>query len=134
MKQIGTGAARGLLTPIVPQVAFADVPDGSALLAWVNEADRLKIEAALEHVLSDKTLSGERELKVYDLTEVGGSQAQQVLSTTMPSVGFTSTDGGQTVVVWARSTDHEQIAATIAELSETQPFQDERTMEMGSSP
>ena len=130
--QIGTGAARTLLAPIVPQVTFADAPGGGALLAWVNEQDRQRIEAALGHVLSDEKLSGERELKIYDLTEVGGSQAQQVLSSTLPTVGFTSTDGGKTVVVWARQTEHEQIAATIAELEQSQPFEDDREMQLYS--
>ncbi|MGE0375007.1 MAG: secretin N-terminal domain-containing protein, partial [Planctomycetaceae bacterium] len=132
VKPIGTGAARSLLAPIVPQVTFADVPDGSALLAWVNETDRQRIEAALAQVLGDKTLSGVRELKIYDLNSVGGAKAQQVLTSTMPTVSFTSTDGGKTVVVWARHSEHEQIQATISELAETQPFRDDRAMELYS--
>ena len=50
----------------------------------------------------------------------------------MPSVGFTSTDGGKTVVVWARRADHERIETTIAELQQSQPFADDREMQLYS--
>ncbi|MBX3440188.1 MAG: hypothetical protein KF861_22050, partial [Planctomycetaceae bacterium] len=71
-------------------------------------------------------------LKIYDLSHIGRGQAQQLLSTTIPGVGFPSTDGGKTVVVWARQQDHERIAATIAELGKSQAFQDDRTVQLYS--
>ncbi len=132
VQPLGTSAARTLLSPIVPSVTFTDSPDATALLAWVDETDRKRISETLAQVIADKGLSGQRELRIYDISKVGGAKAQQVLATVVPGTPMTLPDGDRTLVVMAREDEHERITAALQKLSDEGPFQEDRTMELYS--
>ncbi|MCA9073482.1 MAG: hypothetical protein KDA93_00510 [Planctomycetaceae bacterium] len=132
VQPLSTAAARALLAPIVPTVTFTDTPDGTALLAWVDEADRTRIRETLDQVMSDKGLAGQREMRIYDISKVGGAKAQQVLATVVPGAPMTLPDGGRTLIVMAREDEHQRITAALDQLADEGPFREDRTMELYS--
>ncbi len=120
--------AQAILATAVPSVGFTVTADGKRLLAIVTPDEHEKIEQTLKQISQEKPFDNNKMLKFYDLAEAGGSQAQTVLSTAVPSVSFTATSDGNRLLAIVTPREHEKIEQTLKQLVEEKPFANKRKL------
>ena len=127
------------LGPTASTVLAGAVPN--AKINAGARADQLAIVAtAAEHETITTTLQQlkegagalERDLKFFDVSSIGATEARALLATTFADVTFVATSEGNRLMAWVSADQEERISATLEKVAAEKPFESTRTMELYS--
>jgi type II secretory pathway component GspD/PulD (secretin) len=132
VREIGMATGQSVLAEVAPEIAFLQGGDGTSLIAWVDEATKMRIEETLQQLSGSPAANTDRTLRFYDIETAGGSNAQTVLGTAVPTVTFTATTDGKRLLALVSSDEHQKIETTLTQLTAEKPFAAETTLQLYS--
>lgn len=125
------------LGPSASTVLAGTVP--TAKITAGSRPDQLAIVAtAAEHETITETLQQlkdgagalQRDLKFFDVSSVGATEARALLATTFADVTFVATAEGNKLMAWVSADQEERISATLQKVASEKPFESTRSMEL----
>ncbi len=127
------------LGPSASTVLAAAVP-GAKISAGARPDQLAIVATAVEHESVTKTLEQlaegagvlQRDLKFFDVSNIGATEARTLLATTFADVTFVATAEGNKLMAWVSADQEERIAATLEKVASEKPFESTRTMELYS--
>jgi len=126
--QIPVETAQSVLAQVAPEVQFLVGGSGKTLIARVDAILKQKIQTTLSQLANSPVSVQKKMLKFYHIGDAGGTEAQTVLATAVPSVSFTATADGKRLLAIVSLSEHEKIEETLKKITEEKPFDDKKML------
>ncbi len=130
VKPENIATAKSVVAEAMPEVSFVDSENNNALLGWVDGDQAATIKQLIEQLEGSKSLSTERELKVFDIKEIGAEAARPVLTDAFPTVTFRDSPDGNSLIARVKADEATKIEATLKQLADTGAMKADRTLQV----
>ncbi len=120
-----------VLRSMFPDAQFTAGREPDQLVVWARPDEHDAIKSTIDQLSAEDPPENARKLVVYTLETTGPagmSGAINILTSMFPDAKFTYGSEPDKLVVFARPTDHERIAAAVKELSAKEPPEKARQM------
>jgi len=130
-ERIDTVSVAALLATLTPQAAVTVDAVNKRLLVVASEEDQSKVESVLEQVQTAEA-DAVRQLKFYEVSSIGATDAHTLLTTTYADIKFLVTSNGSKLMAWVSAEQDTKIQATLDQLMKERPFENTRTLQLYS--
>ena len=123
-------ATLNILRSMFPDAQFSIGSDMSKLIVWARPEDHKAIASAIQQMSEEDPPEKARRIVVYSLESAGPagvSSAVSLLTPMFPDARFTPGPEPDTLIAWARPSDHKAIKAAIDQLGQEDPEKARRT-------
>ena len=117
-----------VLTGANPDITFTLAATGNALLAWTTEEQATQIRDTIERLASAEALSTRRELRTFSVKDTSADSARSLLATVFPTISFTDSPNGESLVANVTARDAKAIEQTLQQLKENGLLTSKREM------
>ncbi len=97
-------------------ITFMPAATGNALLAWTSEEQAKQIRDTIERLTKSEVLSTKRELRTFSVKDINPDSARSLLGTVFPTVVFTDSPDGQSLVANVTVREATAIADSLQQL------------------
>ena len=131
LKKVSGTTSLAILQSIAPLAKITFQADANRYSVIATGDDHAAIAAMLEQ-LETGSADIQRDLKFYDVSAIGATDARTLLVSTFTDVIFVATAEGNKLMAWVSPDQDARIRATLEQLATEHPFQTTRKMELYS--
>ena len=131
LKKVSGTTSLAILQSIAPLAKITFQADANRYSVIATGDDHVAIAAMLEQ-LETGSADIQRDLKFYDVSAIGATDARTLLVSTFTDVIFVATAEGNKLMAWVSPDQDARIRATLEQLATEHPFQTTRKMELYS--
>jgi len=129
--RVTTATIVTLLATLVPKASVTPDEANRRILIAATEKEHALIEQVITQV-QQEAVGVKPELKFYDVSSIGATDARTLLTATYTDVTFVVTADGTKLMAWVLVEQDLKIKATLEQLAKERPFENTRTLQLYS--